>query len=659
MKRPWIRTATVLAIIILAPGPLAGQDDKQLHWRFIRDGAIYFQPARTEQVTVRWRPAWLTDANEDRLFLQDAEGNLVGERRVAPGVLYGEHPWALDSEAGPYRLEVPGYSFRNFEILHAKNTAAMFEPAKVHFSSEVPPGLMLYFAVPAESKAVLNGKYYGGVRRLRAARLSDGVKVDLKLVTHQDYRRFDSIELPSSKKREVWRLEMYGSGKIAFWLDGASNFFSQHPEHLFNLSLKTGRAQLFVNPKSSLGAAPLLGLAMPYSVVPAHARRELNALSIRTASFYSFLDILEDGSEREREVRQAYQHELSLVHDVTILARSGRRPLLDADDKALRAVDTWVEAMADLGGPTVHYLAFADEPNLNYPSYEAFESYFVKMARRVRSHPRAAEGNVRILAPASSRFVDGPTRDGSNERVGMDWTRKLLREHADLIDAVGWHWWQHRDLFDVRAVRQDIRAAAELVKWQTGASPGLPLIISQSNISSGNSLSPYEQETDFAALWWTGLAVNAAIDGLLANLMWFKAVDDDGYSKGAFGVQANGRLVRKPVAHAMEFIGRYWEGDVLETQNSSFEVDAVGLNGPRGVAVVGVNKGGRAQELQVEVKGASESVLASFETLEFDEGQPRRHLRCQAIAKPFELPPRAIFALTLIDQVGHAECRTP
>src|SRR5690606_22264243 len=156
--------------------------------------------------------------------------------------------------------------------------------------------------------------------------------------------------------------------------------------------------------------------------------------------------VLSTDPAREAAIRSTYRDSLVVARDITILSRSGREPVLKPERTTLDGIDAWIAMMADLGGSTEHYLAFADEPNLNYPDFESFRRYFVAAAPRARAHPRAKEAKIRIAAPASSRFTDGPTRDNAVSRKGIEWTRRLLDEHPDLIDAVSWHWWQVRDL---------------------------------------------------------------------------------------------------------------------------------------------------------------------------------------------------------------------
>lgn len=646
-------TGTGLLAMLIAV-PLAPHAAQEARWQYLRDGVLHLAPTRQDTLHVGWRPAWQADANEDAVFLQDGRGRLVGERRMGSDEPRGTEQWPLTAAGGHYRLEVPGYSFRAFSVNHAQSTAAVFEPARVHFSAEVPASTVLYFAVPAGARAILNGKYHDGVGRFDATRQSDRRRVELDLGRHREYFRFDAVALPESPRREIWRLEMRGAGKVAFWLDDVPNLFVMRPDELFEPIMQAGSANIEVDPARVVGLPPRLGLAMPYAPVPSAARAPLAVLSMGTASFYSFLDVLSADPGRERIVRASYEGELALASDVTILARSGRRATLDADEPTLRAIDAWIDTMADLGGGTVHYLGLADEPNLNYPDYEAFERYFVKAAKRVRMHPRAEAARVRILAPVSSRFVDGPTREGARERRGLDWARRLLRDHGDLIDAIGWHWWQHRDLLDTRSIRRDVRAAAAVAGSGAQGHPRIPLIISQTNISSGGAVSRFDQDTGFAALWWVSTVINATLDGQLAGLMWFKAADDDQYPKGVFRVRTDGGLERKPVGDAMAFIHGRWGGRVVGLENDSFDVDAVAMAGVQGTTIVGVNKAQRHQHLRIGMRGAPPTAMMRIDTLAFAvEGSTTTSSKCQRLGDVVDLPPKTIFAIEPIVGVSN------
>lgn len=118
-----------------------------MRWGEIRDGSLFLQTDHPDRVTVRWTPAWQADANEEHLYLIDGQGKLQGERLIKADESRGTQSWPLVPGATSYRLEIPGYSFRNYRVEHDERTVALFAPAKVHFSVDTRNGDELYFKV--------------------------------------------------------------------------------------------------------------------------------------------------------------------------------------------------------------------------------------------------------------------------------------------------------------------------------------------------------------------------------------------------------------------------------------------------------------------------------------------------------------------------------
>lgn len=214
-----------------------------MRWADIRDGSLYLQTDRPDTLTIRWVPAWQADANEERLYLLDGNGNLKGERLIAASETRGKQSWPLAPSAASYRLEIPGYSFRRYTIEHDERTVALFAPAKVHFSAETRGGDELYFKVAPGEHAVLAGKFHGGINALQAQRVGDNKQLSLALKPYRAYWQFDQVALPVTQDEQVWRLRLQGSGKVAFWLDGTANLFAQKPQQLKPLR-EIGRAHV-------------------------------------------------------------------------------------------------------------------------------------------------------------------------------------------------------------------------------------------------------------------------------------------------------------------------------------------------------------------------------------------------------------------------------
>jgi hypothetical protein len=618
-----------------------------LQWSSIRDGSLYLRPSQPDTLQVRWSAAWQSDANHEQLYVLDPAGTLLQQVDIPADQAYGKSEVKLQPANGDYRLQVPGYSFRGFSISHQASTAAQFEPAKVHFSAEVQSGTELFFQVAAGEQAVLMGKYYGGVSALKTSRVRDGKTLRLELKEYGDYDQFDQLALPMATENEVWHLSLIGSGKAAFWLDGSANLFAQDIQQLQPLRQLQGEVRLHLR-DTTLGTTPRLGVALPYVQPPQSTFRLLDAIGARAANFYSFVDVITAEPQREVSFRQLYQDRFHIDRSITLLAGTGRRAVLKADAQSFAGLDAWLADTVQLGGRGLHYLAFADEPNLNYPDYPTYARYFEQMLTHAKANPVARGAGVRIAMPASSRLLDGPFRTGAGQRRGIDWARKLLAQHGEDIDALAWHEWMVRDLLATRRYRDSVRAAAELVGLDAAGRPRKDLLLSQTNISSGKDLSPYEQDTYYAGLWWASVVINASQDGLLEMLNWFQAADEPDYPKGMLAQHSasDNEFRLKPVARAQQFIQQHWLSQVKTLENSAFEVDALAMSDAGSYSILGVNKVRRVQSIYfdgvVDLCGKPLQ-LALFRP---DGQRQEAPLECHDGVLKFKLPGETLFALT-------------
>lgn len=629
----WIMLSSLFSSLLLA---------ETVEWGTLRDGDLYLSTAQTSELSISWRPAWQADANREQLYLLGGQGQLEGGLDIAPEQVRGQWSTQLHPGLGDYRLSIPGYSFRGYQVHLAPSVNALFEPVRVHFSSEVPAATELYFQVAAGEQAVLAGKYHGGVEVLQATRLSDGKSWQLPLREYDQYWLFDRLSLPVSTDSQVWRLNLGGSGKAAFWLDGTDNLFARDVRHLRPLEQPPGMVTLEVSERV-LGPTPRLGVALPYVDPPESAHELLHNMGVKAGSFYSFVDVLPREPQREIGYRRLYGETFRMDLGVTLLAGTGRRPVLVSDSTASAGLRAWLADSMSLPGKT-HYLAFADEPNLNYSSYASFARYFADMLEQYKALPEARSAGVRIAVPASSQLLDGPLRRGAAGRRGIDWAERLLQEHAADIDALAWHEWMTRDLLATRLYRDRVRAAAELVGIDASGRPRKALLLDQTNISSGNSLSLYEQDTHFAALWWMSVIVNASQDGLLDMLSWFQAADELDYPKGMLRQLDDGRFEMKPVALAQQFIAEHWLGQVHALENSSFELDVLALGEGDQRVLLGVNKVPRLQQVELGgITGDCAGIRAWLFTVDAQVVPIRPD--CTATGVEFILPGETLFAL--------------
>lgn len=617
---------------------------ESLSWNDIRDGSLYLQPTRNDTLQIDWQPAWQADAATERLFLLDGRGHLQAERRISREQTSGEQRWPLTASDSAYQLEIPGYSFRRYSLQHDDSTRALFAPAKVHFSLEARPNTVLYFRVAAGEQAILAGKYHGGVRGLEVQRLEDDHTLSLPLTPYRAYWQFDRLTLPVADHVQTFRLRLNGLGKAAFWLDGTANLFARRVEHLGPLRAADGEINLAIG-SARHGHTPSLGMSVPYVLPPKASYDAIDVVQPHAAGWYSFVDVLQRKPGYELPFRRFYQTRYPIEQDLTLLSGTGRRAVLDLDRSTQTGLDNWLKTIRALDSKALHYLAFTDEPNLSYSDYDSYAEYFQTLLKQVQRFPGASEAGVRIAMPASSNLVNGPMRDHSAERIGLDWARRLLASHADDIDALAWHQWMVRDLLATRVYREDVRQAAELVGMDANGRPRKALLIDQTNISSGSSLSPYEQDTHFAGLWWASVVINASSDGLLDMLNWFHLADEPGWPKGMIEVDSSERVFKpKPVALAHRFIQQHWLPEVLTLDNDGFEVDALAMADAARRSLLGVNKAARNQHISVAglPRDCPKAELLVFGP----DNQPRSAgFTCSDGVVHFTLPGQTLFAL--------------
>ncbi|MCO7517007.1 hypothetical protein NJF44_19280 [Pseudomonas guariconensis] len=619
-----------------------------LSWGDIRDGSLYLLAPRGDTLDIRWRPAWQAEANHERLYLLDGQGQLQAERHIPPEQARGHQRWPLPASDNAYRLEIPGYSFRRYRVEYSDGTRALFAPAKVHFSAEVGPGVTLFFQVPAGVQATLAGKYHGGVRGLQVQRLGDERQLELTLKPYRAYWQFDQLALPVSSTAQTYRLHLQGRGKAAFWLDGSANLFAQRAADLGPLPSAEGKVALRLGGRV-LGPTPSLGVNLPYVMPPPSSHAVLDALQPRAAGYYSLLDLLARKPNYENDFRRFYQQRYPITQDITLLSGTGRRSVLAADRTSDDGLDAWLTATRELGGKALHYLAFADEPNLNYSDYASYRRYFQAMLERVQRFPGAREAGVRIAMPASSNLVNGPFHEGSRQRIGLDWSRRLLAEHDAQIDALAWHEWMVRDLLATRSYRDSVRQAAALVGLDDQGRPRKALLLDQTNMSSGSSLSRYDQDTHYASLWWASVVVNASADGLLDMLNWFHVADEPEWPKGMVRVLGEDHFELKPVGLAQQFIQRHWLTQVLSLDNDAFEVDALAMAEGRQRSLLGVNKTERVQQVGLTLAGTParrECPQGQLQLFGPDSQARQAAFTCRDGTLHFQLPGQTLFALT-------------
>jgi len=202
-----------------------------------------------------------------------------------------------------------------------------------------------------------------------------------------------------------------------------------------------------------------------------------------------------------------------------------------------------------------------------------------------------------------------------------------------------------RDLLATRVYRDSVRKAAELVGLDAQGRPRKALLLDQTNMSSGASLSPYDQETHYASLWWASVIINTSQDGLLDMLGWFQAADEPEYPKGMLRMLGADEFELKPVGLAQQFIRQHWLHDVMRLENDAFEVDVLAMSAGHQRSLLGVNKGSRLQ--RVSLAGAQCPLTqGSLRYFGADNRSRDASFKCLEGRISFDLPGETLFALS-------------
>lgn len=606
--------------------------DADQRWLGIRDGVFHIKVLQ-EAVVLRleWKDAWQADANEDWVILQGQQGQEIETLRLNANSISGSREWRLPPSRDPYRLEIAGYSFRYFNVITDAKLPMVFEPVKHHFGMSIPGKCCFYFNKTAKT-LFLGAKYHGGASTL-ALRSTEGKTVKKQKIqkfSEKNYPRNTLISLNKLPNNTLWGIAFDKVGKVGFWLDGDHNYFSLSPETWFMPRYDDAKASITINTSATYPAA-YLGVAVPHVVPPITARKKIANLGVHSISSYLFVDGFARNMAMNQNLRKVYA-DLGIRHDIAILSATGRAHKLEASHFPAKEMRQFFEKNS-VDNINLS-LSLADEPNLNYSNFKEFDRYFTSVVANLKGT------NIALAYPLSSRFSDGPTRDNAKKSKGSLWLKKQLQKDSRSINVIAWNEWLVRDLYATPKYKTSIETARTLERQYRGDGAKKPLIIAQTNISSGLHLSPYEQSTFFAALWWASVVINASQDGQLHSIHWFKLVDDKEYPKGLFTTYPEMKV--KPVADMMTKLGRYWRPQVVASSIDSIDIESLIWQGNDDLNLVMLNKSPRRYIVDLENFLIQGKVIKSeiIQTSKQASGIMQR-------TKKIELPPQSLALIQL------------
>lgn len=579
----------------------------------LRDCKVHIRPTEPEELVVDYTNVYTADANDETLWVQDSKGNLVTRIDMnEDGDTRGSFRVPL-KPFQTYTFTVPGYSYRNYSMTLNDSTQWTVEPTKLQFLGTLEANATFYFKVLANEEATFCMKDYnrGAVEGTYGAvltRLQDDEVTDVVLDQQTYYYQHQSVPLPVSAQEQHYKVVLKGAGRTAMWLDGIPNIFSSRLSWYIRPTILDNEVLLSFpdpTPMNYRGHIPLVGHYMPYTDIPETAKADLESLKAQTANIYTFADVMSKTPSWENGFKEYMSGVLGLERDWTLLAKTGRVAVIDFenDPEIQQGVDAWIKNIHRINDGKEHYIAAADEPNLNYPSFEAYRKHFVAFANYVRSHPLSAAAKIKIVSPASSRFDHGTTVDGARLRKGQYWAQSIIEEYPELVDGIAWHDWTVRGLLNVRQYQTAVEAAYEL---SNGGQRKLAL--EQTNTSGGQSVSLYDQNTEFATVWWASVFINVSRTGKLDDLMWFPIADELDHPKGLFAVdESTGTFSFKLVGLFHKWLMGYLHGAknsrVFDMAQPHIEIDVVNWKdtfaGLERDMTIGVNKSNRSYTINL------------------------------------------------------------
>ena len=588
-------------------------------WEGLRSAIVYVRVSDSDdsagEIGLDWTPAWISDAQRERLYWYDPVGNLVKRVEIERSQPSGSVSLPLAGGPGDYRLVIPGYSFRKYRVRVPGQYKSVIEPEKLHFSMEIGSGDS-FWTGPLES-ARFHLKSHSDTAAF-ALTTQNGEKYAIAHAASGNYRDHEALDLEFQNTQA--KLTVTDGGKFSFWLDNAQNVFAQTSEGWFQPNWESGKAVFTVSDRV-IGETTEVGTYTEFAPLPEDLTQLLRDTRPSIIHSYIFEDVMPKHVARDAANNRALL-QLGVRQLYGLLSRTTRDSLPKSASKSAQFLDTYLRRRFAEDLP-LHIVAFVDEPNLRYRSYEAYEAYHLALAQTVRSVSETLGVQLEIAAPESSRMVNGPTNKPRRFQTGFSWTQKLLNRHWHTVDVISWHMWQYRYLEALDQYPETIEQVYQLNARLAQKADDRPkdLSISQTNLGSGPNTSTYQQNTHYAGLWWASVVSQSINTGKLDSLIWFKAVDEGPYGKGLLEPR-QGQLARKPIANAMIFINETLLPSTLEAKSTAHEVNIAAMRSASGETnLLCVNKSRRDYSVflytagmafdTIDYLGADESITTS------------------------------------------------
>jgi hypothetical protein len=653
----------------------------------LRDCVVWIKGGAGDSITVKWKDWYAGESTINYIYFQSPDGELIEKIKIPYGEQEGSRTLMLSRGAGDYRLEIPGYFYRNAAIQIAGNAKAILEPAKYQFSIHVDENF-LYFNVPSTTKSfTLCGRYYGGPESILLYDPDGELRDTLVLNTDSKDFNFDKTEITSSKSG-IWKISFKGKGKVSFWLEGTENYFSPIPEVLFVPEFKTGQADF--TGEGNVNTMGLIGASMVLLAEDPKVFEGIEYMGLETFNYYLNQDWREplnaqypDGGDNDDpykiewsgfhwkdERTDFYRKELGA--QISMLFSESSWLDIPLTDKKRKEFAEFVLAsiihLNEQKGYNIRWFSPWDEPNLSAFTYNEYELLVKEIGSRLKSAANSFEvRHTPLLAISSSGFE---STDTGADRIGLEWAKKLYVDHDNLVDGIGFDFWYVRDLVETWRFKDAVELAGNIIKqYDSDGDKEEQIVINQTSMSPSGGSSLYDVNTHFGALWIAGAVCNAFGSGQLDAFHYFTTVDDERHMKGLMysdspplslpGLPAAQPFEIKPIGHAMAMLNKTLLDEVVILSTDSIEVDALLTvdSSHTSAGLIIVNKSRRKNRVRVETGLPSEMLKHSYLINSVQFG-PEMKQPAQAVEMPpmtvddlfifnYELEPETVYAFSL------------
>lgn len=611
-------------------------------WSGLRSAVVYVRvpPENAESASIRidWKPAWISDSQRERLYWYSPSGRLLDRIQIEKNQPSGQLRLKASEEPGDYRLVIPGYSFRKYDVTIPAPLKSVIEPEKLHFSMEVPNGVTFWSGPIGTARINLKSHRNSALLHVTA-----NGKFITKLIDDQSnsYRAHASKSVQA--RQQQLKIDIVDGGKFSLWLDGAPNVFSKSKSDWFYPKWAPGNV-LFEIDNRVIGDTTKIGNYVEFTKISHPLKQLINDLNPSVVQSYLFEDVMAKNFSREVGIKRSLKQS-GVAELFGLLSRTTRDSVPTSTKASSDFLNEFLLNRFRLNIP-VDILAFVDEPNLRYRSYSNYEAYHRRLALIVRDVERRTNSKIKIAAPESSRMVNGPANQPRRFQSGIEWTRRLLSRNWDTVDIISWHMWQYRYLEALDQFPEtilDVTSINEQLARDFGRPPK-QLAISQTNIGSGPNTSTYQQNTHYASLWWASVVTQSINTGKLDYLMWFKSVDEQNYGKGLLTTH-NGELKRKPIADAMIFLNSNLLPKTISANSTSHEVDLAAMKTLAGdVSAICVNKSKRRYQMTLKHPNWKPTNITFLHSNGIIESSPL-HENTKNGFKTISLPPQSICSI--------------